>query len=52
MDGKTAQGLKAGLFWLWDALVLSKQDKFGEDFAIEPGRGYVVKVGQSHEFSP
>lgn len=39
-------------FGLWDTFVKKDAEKFGEDFAITAGRGYILKVGKEMEFSP
>ncbi len=37
---------------LWDTFVQKSNEGFGEDFAIEPPRGYIIRVKNNTNFSP
>lgn len=36
----------------WDSFVSKKEQTYGNDFPIEPNRGYIIKVAKDTEFSP
>lgn len=37
---------------LWDSFVKQNAQAYGENFAIEPNRGYIIKVNKETEISP